>query len=91
MNRSRSKFWCESCDYVTKSLGSAVCPLCREPMRNMGPKWRVGKKGHREDWRPRQESFWWWFTDSPLHGGLMKKLTGQIRWDKKRGRWVEIR
>lgn len=47
---SRKKFWCQPCDYVCKARWFAVCPKCGEPMRDMGPKWRVGKKGKRQDW-----------------------------------------
>lgn len=56
----------------------------------MGTKWRVGKKGHREDWhyRPR---IWWW-TWLPSTGTVFEmKLDGRLKWDKKRGAWVESR
>ena len=86
---NRVKFWCEPCDLVFKAHYAARCPSCQQPMRNMGPKWRVGKKGHREDWYPYRQDFWWWRTD--YGNGLARKLARTIRWDKKRGRWVEVR
>jgi hypothetical protein len=80
----RFKYWCEACDLVFKAREGALCPSCREPMRNMGPKWRVGKKGHRVDWieTPPEDRFYW----APLQEHL--KLLGKIVFDKKRGTWV---
>jgi hypothetical protein len=79
----RMKYWCEPCDYVCKSQGPATCPHCMQPMRNMGDKWRVGKKGHRVDWKivPAPDRFYW----APLHERM--KLLGNLIFDKKRGTW----
>jgi hypothetical protein len=45
----KDKFWCRSCDHVAKapSGGTPHCPYCREPMLDMGHRWRPGKKGQR--------------------------------------------
>jgi hypothetical protein len=45
----KEKFYCEPCDHVCKApLGWQVtCPTCREPMLNMGHRWRPGPKGDR--------------------------------------------
>jgi len=48
MAGARDKYYCEACDNVKKAPGSRpLCQFCREPMRNMGKKWPVGRKGHR--------------------------------------------
>lgn len=45
----KDKFWCQACDHVAKApLGATPhCPFCRNPMLNMGHRWRPGKKGRR--------------------------------------------
>ncbi len=79
----RMKYWCRSCDHVAKSAGATTCPFCRQPMRNMGPKWRVGKKGHRVDWQENPYGYLWWWAD--LRG--IEKLLGNIIYDKRTGKW----
>ena len=81
----RLKFWCQPCDYVTKARRSATCPRCKEPMRNMGSKWRVGRKGHREDWQ-RHDLPPAWLLYGP-HRERMKML-GKIIYDPRRGEYV---
>ncbi len=46
---TRSKFYCQPCDHVTKALGTAspLCPFCGARMTDMGTQWRPGKKGRR--------------------------------------------
>lgn len=86
----RSKFWCQPCDLVFKSQGAASCPGCGQEMRNMGTKWRVGKKGHREDWHYQPQVWWWtWLSNSVTVFEM--KLDGRLKWDKKRGDWVKSR
>jgi hypothetical protein len=45
----KEKFWCQPCDHVCKApLGwDPHCPYCRQPMLNMGHRWRPGKRGKR--------------------------------------------
>src|SRR5271165_4703888 len=43
----RDKYYCAACDHVAKEFSTPRCPFCGEPMRNMGTKWPVGRKGHR--------------------------------------------
>lgn len=45
----KEKYYCQACDHVCKApLGVTVtCPGCREPMLNMGHRWRPGPKGDR--------------------------------------------
>jgi len=63
----RYKFWCVPCDFVAKSHGTPACPLCRRPMKFMGKKWPVGKKGKRVPLRT-------WRMDVPPGEVLLKRL-----------------
>jgi hypothetical protein len=47
----------------------------------MGDRWRVGKKGRREDWKQRDPTDWIAWPYDHL------ALLGKIVYDKKRGLW----
>lgn len=46
---AKDKYLCETCQHVTKGIRSVspTCPTCRIPMKNMGQRWRPGKKSKR--------------------------------------------
>jgi hypothetical protein len=46
----KEKFWCQACDNVKKAPNGSrpLCQYCRQPMENMGHRWRPGKKGKRK-------------------------------------------
>ncbi len=85
--QQRQKFWCEPCDFVTKARFAATCPRCGRPMRNMGTKWRVGKRGQRENWKPRRDLSIWRRYNPQDGQALLARLRGEVIWDKKRGMW----
>lgn len=64
MRNSRGKFYCQPCDYVTKSKGGAYCPTCGVSMTPMGTQWRPGRAGTKTRlWDTRQSpehSIFWW-------------------------------
>lgn len=81
----RTKFWCEPCDFVTKARCGATCPTCGMPMRYMGDKWRVGRKGHRAEYVPDQTLPAWL-----IYGNMRErmKMLGKIVYDRKRGEYT---
>jgi hypothetical protein len=54
---ARRKFYCPPCDEAAKAQGAAACPRCGTAMRDMGTRWRPGRRGTRTRlWDRRQES-----------------------------------
>jgi hypothetical protein len=90
----RRMFWCQPCDWVCKARQSATCVFCGEPMQDQGTKWRTGKRGHREDFRPGPDRLYPYVWLNPGDGrDLLRRLTGEVIYDKHTGlyrvsRWM---
>lgn len=63
----KDKFYCPPCDHVCKAPlgGTPHCPHCREPMVNMGHRWRPARKGKRSMRHSRPWVNARWATESP--------------------------
>ena len=72
----KDKFWCPPCDHVAKAPagGTPHCPFCRQPMLDMGHRWRPGKKGRRSMAHSRHQHAESWLLVSSGNAAALELL-----------------
>lgn len=93
---NRHTYICVTCRTVSRArhtgdvanIGSATCPTCRKPMRNMGHDWRPPKQRDDAAWKRIQAGDIW--TEMTARAGDRPNAF-RIRWVKGRILYKDVR